>query len=208
MVERFVDRDVRIFELDVLADQRDFDAPLRPLDVANHRAPIVEIELPVGEAELAAHLIGETFGFQVQRHLIDALRVAALDDGRRRHVAEERDLLLRLLGEREFGPAHDRVGRDTDRPQLAHRVLRRLRLQFVGGAEVRYERQVDIHHVIVADFVLELPDGPEECKDSMSPTVPPTSTMQTSASPASATRLMRFLISFVMCGITWTVPPK
>ena len=44
--------------------------------------------------------------------------------------------------------------------------------------------------------------------DSMSPTVPPTSTMTTSARPSRATRPMRSLISLVMCGMTWTVPPR
>ena len=42
----------------------------------------------------------------------------------------------------------------------------------------------------------------------MSPTVPPISEMTTSASLTSATRRIRSLISFVMCGITWTVEPR
>ena len=44
--------------------------------------------------------------------------------------------------------------------------------------------------------------------DSMSPTVPPISEMTTSAGAAFAARLIRSLISFVMCGITWTVAPR
>ncbi len=44
--------------------------------------------------------------------------------------------------------------------------------------------------------------------DSMSPTVPPISVMTTSTSPDSAIRRMRCLISSVMCGTTWTVPPR
>ncbi|OPX67542.1 MAG: hypothetical protein A4E30_00008 [Methanomassiliicoccales archaeon PtaB.Bin215] len=44
--------------------------------------------------------------------------------------------------------------------------------------------------------------------DSMSPTVPPSSTMQTSAPVASATFTMCALISFVMCGMIWTVFPR
>ena len=44
--------------------------------------------------------------------------------------------------------------------------------------------------------------------DSMSPTVPPTSTITTSGSPSRATRPIRSLISLVMCGMTWTVPPR
>ena len=43
-------------------------------------------------------------------------------------------------------------------------------------------------------------------KDSMSPTVPPISTMQTSDSPAPS-RMLR-LISSVMCGMTCTVAPR
>ena len=44
--------------------------------------------------------------------------------------------------------------------------------------------------------------------DSMSPTVPPISVMTTSTSWLSPTSLIRFLISSVMCGTTWTVPPR
>ena len=44
--------------------------------------------------------------------------------------------------------------------------------------------------------------------DSMSPTVPPISEMTTSVELASAARRIRALISFVMCGITWTVAPR
>ena len=42
---------------------------------------------------------------------------------------------------------------------------------------------------------------------SMSPTVPPISVMTTSTS-SPASRLMRRLISSVMCGMTWTVLPR
>jgi hypothetical protein len=44
--------------------------------------------------------------------------------------------------------------------------------------------------------------------DSMSPTVPPISQMTTSQSCVSASSLTRCLISSVMCGTTWTVPPR
>ena len=42
----------------------------------------------------------------------------------------------------------------------------------------------------------------------MSPTVPPTSLITTSVGVASDARRIRSLISFVMCGITWTVEPR
>ena len=49
--------------------------------------------------------------------------------------------------------------------------------------------------------------------DSMSPTVPPTSTRQTSAirpsaSGSAAARRIEALISSVMCGMIWTVSPR
>ena len=44
--------------------------------------------------------------------------------------------------------------------------------------------------------------------DSMSPTVPPISTMTTSALELAAACRMRALISSVTCGITWTVAPR
>ena len=42
----------------------------------------------------------------------------------------------------------------------------------------------------------------------MSPTVPPISLITTSVGVASDARRMRSLISFVMCGMTWTVEPR
>jgi hypothetical protein len=44
--------------------------------------------------------------------------------------------------------------------------------------------------------------------DSMSPTVPPISTMVTSTPGSSPTLKMRLLISSVMWGMTWTVRPR
>ena len=44
--------------------------------------------------------------------------------------------------------------------------------------------------------------------DSMSPTVPPTSTTTTSAWASRATRWIRDLISLVTCGMTCTVAPR
>ena len=38
------------------------------------------------------------------------------------------------------------------------RMLRRLGLQLVGGAEMRQQREMDVHHVLVADVVAHLAD--------------------------------------------------
>jgi hypothetical protein len=62
----------------------------------------------------------------------------------------------------ELRAQHDRIGRDTDRAQFAHRVLRRLRLELVGRAQMRQQRQVDEHHVLFADQMAHLTDRFEE----------------------------------------------
>ena len=49
------------------------------------------------------------------------------------HVAEQRDLALERRTDRPVRPTHDRVGLDTDAPELANRVLGRLGLELLGG---------------------------------------------------------------------------
>ena len=58
---------------------------------------------------------------------------------------------------------HDEdVGLNTDLPQLADAVLRRLRLRFAGRLEVRHQRQVDEQAVLLADVERNLADRFEE----------------------------------------------
>src|SRR6516162_2843513 len=102
MIQRLVDRYVRILELDILADQRDTNRLFGPSDPAHHRTPVLKIELAIGELELLANELGKAFCFQVERYLIDALRIAALHDRRSLDVAEQRDLLFDVLGQRKL----------------------------------------------------------------------------------------------------------
>ena len=100
---------------------------------------------------------------QAERHFVDAeLLVAFLDDRARLDVAEQRDLLGVVLGQLAFGPADEDVGLDTDLPQLADRVLRRLGLRFPGGLEVGNQRQMNVQAIVLADVERELPDGFQE----------------------------------------------
>src|SRR5579875_2899813 len=108
--------------------------------------------------------VRETLGLEVERDPIDRRGVAVLNDGVGRDVAKERDLFLEIHRDRmaRAGADDDRVGRDPDSTQLADGVLGRLGLQLIGRAQVRDERQVDEHHVLVADVVTNLPDRLEE----------------------------------------------
>ena len=60
---------------------------------------------------------------------------------------------------RPLGAADQDVGLDTDLPQLADRMLRRLGLQFAGRLQVGHQRQVDVQAVLLADVERELADG-------------------------------------------------
>src|SRR6185436_12286181 len=51
---------------------------------------------------------------------------------------------------------------NTDFPELIDGVLRRLCLQFTGRADVRYQRQVDIEHVLAAHVIWHLANRFEE----------------------------------------------
>ena len=75
-----------------------------------------------------------------------------------------------------------------------------------GVLDERHERDVDIDDVLVLTRNWRI--ASRNGRDSMSPTVPPISEMTTSVSLASAIERIRLLISFVMCGITWTVEPR
>ena len=64
--------------------------------------------------------------------------------------------------EEPIGAAEEDVGLDADRPEVAHAVLRRLRLQLARRADERHERQVDVERVVAADVLAELTDGFEK----------------------------------------------
>ena len=77
-------------------------------------------------------------------------------------VAEQRDLAAQLGRDFVVGAAEDDVRLDAGAAQLAHGVLRRLRLQLVRGADVRQERHVDGERVLRALFAADLADRLEE----------------------------------------------
>ena len=99
------------------------------------------------------------------------------------------------------------VGLDADPAQLLHRVLRRLGLDLARRRDVRAPASGGCSTTLLRPSSTPIwRIASRNGSDSMSPTVPPISTMPTSASPAPS--WMQRLISSVMCGITCTVPPR
>ena len=162
VLQRLVHRQVRVLQLDVLADERDLDDFLAPLDSLVQIEPVAQVGLAFRQAELLADEAIEALAFQPGGHEVDVGDVGARDHRLRLDVCEERDLLADVGGELFVRAADDDVRVDTDATQLVHGVLRRLRLQLAGGFEERHERDVQVEHVLGTDFTAELPDRLEE----------------------------------------------
>jgi hypothetical protein len=148
----------------VRLDDGDLDGARGRPDLLEHRLPVGEVggggavELQVLEDDVV-----EPRPHEVPRHLVDReLDVALLDHRLAPDVAEEADLARHLLRHRLLGAAHEHVGLDADLAQLAHRLLRGLRLHLPGGGEVGEQRDVHEHHVSARTLQRELSDGLEE----------------------------------------------
>ena len=79
-----------------------------------------------------------------------------------RQRREQRDLLAHVGRQPALRAADHHVRRDTDAPQLVHRVLRRLGLELAGVADVGHEREVDEHRAPAPDVHGELADRLQE----------------------------------------------
>ncbi len=159
VIERLIHRLVRIPMLDVLADDGDRHLGVRLLDPLDQVSPVVDLERGGLQVQLLDDQLVQAVAEEAQGDLVDAeLPVALLDHRLRLDVAEQRDLLLHVLGHRMLGPADEHVRLDADLPQGRHRMLGRLRLHLAGGLQVRHERQVDEQAILLAHVERELPD--------------------------------------------------
>jgi len=162
VLERLPDREVRLVELHVLADQSDRHLALTGVDTVNELAPLIEVGWVTLEAQHAHDEVVETLVVQEQGHAVDVVGVARRHDGIRVDVAEQGDLLADALFERLLGAGDDDVGLDADLAQLGDGMLRRLGLRLADHADHRHEGDVHVEDVLAADVFAELTDGLEE----------------------------------------------
>ena len=98
-----------------------------------------------------------------QRHFVDGeFLVHLLDDRLGFDVAKECDFLAVFATQRPLGADDQDVGLDTDLPQLADAVLRRLGLGLAGRLQIRHQREVHEQAILLADVERNLPDGFQE----------------------------------------------
>ena len=160
MIERFVNRFVGIAVLGIFAHDGDRNFVLRIAKAVQQVAPIVDIGRRGFQAQAAADEIVELVFLQAQRHFVDRKILVFFFDHRvDRHVAKQRDFFAIFARQRALGAADEHVGLNTDLPQQADRMLRRLGFQFAGGFQIRHEREVDVQAVFLADVERKLADG-------------------------------------------------
>jgi hypothetical protein len=161
MVQRLHHGQVGVAEVHVLAHDRDPDRIGRRADALHEDLPLGEVRLLV-DPEVSRELLVQALVMQRQRHLVDRPSVRRADHAADRDVAQQGDLLLEVPTDRPVAPADDRVGLQTERAQLLHRVLGGLGLQLAGRADERHQGHVDERAAVAADLVPQLADCLEE----------------------------------------------
>src|SRR5262249_9476336 len=160
--DRLGHRQVRVRQVDVLADDRHRDRLARVVYPLQQGVPPAPGHVPEGEPEPAYHVGVQPLPVQHLGDVVDARRVRGGDHRLPVHVAVEAELVLELVRDLPVRAADQRVRLDTDVAQRGHRVLGRLGLQLTGRGQVGHQRHVQVEAVVPADLVAYLPDGFEE----------------------------------------------
>jgi hypothetical protein len=157
----------------------------------------------------AANEVVHALALEHERDFVDGMvNVLLLDDGVEWDVAEEGNLAAQLLLQRLLAAADKDLRGDADFAELGDGLLGGLGLEFAGGLDERDVGDVDEDGVVRPCSRANSRMASRNGSPSMSPVVPPISVMSTSALDAAVTSLMRFWISSVTCGMTWTVLPR
>ena len=131
-------------------------------DFLHHRLPFDHIFIAGLDVEFFQHDPVEAFILQNQRHLVDGLDGAILNDRFLVDVAEQGDFFAHVGRDFMLGPADDDVRLDADAAQFFDAVLGRFRFQFAGGGDIGDQGDMDVKGVVLADFLAHLADGLEE----------------------------------------------
>ncbi len=141
-------RQVRVRQVDVLADQRDRDAARRPVHPAEQLVPVAPVNVPERQAEPPYGVGVQTLRVQDLRDVVDRRRVRRRYHGLLIDVAHQADLPLQPAADRPVRPAHDRVRLDADAAQRGDGMLGRLGLELTRtgrcrAEEIRAGRSID-----------------------------------------------------------------
>mmetsp|Transcript_1563 Transcript_1563/g.3058 ORF Transcript_1563/g.3058 Transcript_1563/m.3058 type:complete len:469 (-) Transcript_1563:240-1646(-) len=116
------------------------------------RAVLLHVEVPADQ--LPDILLREE-----ERHAVEVRDVVQGDDAVGGHLAEKRQLLLRVVVDGQLRAAHQEVWLQPGLSQDLHRVLAGLRLLLPRGPDDGHHAQVDHQEVLLPDPELELLQG-------------------------------------------------
>ena len=160
MYESLLDRLVRILQFHILADKGDIDFVFGIPQAFQKFFPFAQVGLiEIVNPELADGQLVEVLFMHIQRHLVDAPGVDALDDVTGTHIAEEGDFAPEFGTQRVLGTAHYDVRLDSAVLKGLDGVLRRLGFEFLGGTQVRDVGEMDGHTILLRQFPLQLAHG-------------------------------------------------
>ena len=161
------------------------------------------------DPELLADERVEALGLEARRDEVDVGDVGQTDDRAEVDVSEERDLLADVARELVVRATDDHVRMDTDPAELVDRERGRLGLQLARGLDERNERDVEVEDVLGPDLAPELADRLEERQGlDVADGAADLADHDVDRRRVARRARIRSLISFVMCGITWTVAPR
>ena len=162
VAQRLVERLVAVAQVHILADHGDGDFVLRVLGFVDQVVPALEVGRRRVQAQLVADQAVQALLVQHARHLVDRVDVPHGDHAPGRHVGEQRNLGLLVLGDRAVGAAQQGIGLDADLAQLLHGVLGRLGLEFAGGGNPGHVGEVHEGGVVGAHAQAHLARGFQE----------------------------------------------
>lgn len=163
VVERFINRLVRILVFCIFADDRDADLVFGVPEREHQVVPRIEFQRLAGEVESLHHELIEFVISKGERDFVDRkILVDFLDNGFQVDVAEEGDLFSFFARDVLFAAADQHIGLDPDLTQQADRVLGGFCFDFRSGLKVGDQREVDKEAIVPADVLSELADRFEE----------------------------------------------
>ena len=162
--ERLHHGEIRVRELGVFPNDGDLHRRLLCDDLCNKLLPLRKLRRGGRDAEFANEQVAKAELLELQRHFVDGARSGGGDDRLHWNVGEEGNLLAHIIWDRMIGAEDDHVGLNTAAPQLLHRVLRWLRLQFARCGEFWKEGDVDVERVAATNILLQLANRLNERK--------------------------------------------
>jgi len=153
---------VRLAQLNILADQGDLDLSLWAAHGLDHAFPAGHLGSARPDVEQFRDLLVHSLFEESDRHFVDAGHILGGKHRIRRHVGEERNLLLQVRADGLGRPAQQDVGLDPDLTQLHDRVLGGLGLELSRSGDIGHQRDMHGNHVLVAQLEAQLANGLEE----------------------------------------------